>query len=154
MKNQSLPGIEALLPHRGTMLLLSEVLVLSETHALAASDSAIQSWYATETGAMPAWIGIELMAQAVAAHVGWCKMEKALPTAQGVLLGTRRYQTEVSEFSGPLVIEAKLVLMGDDGMGAYECTISSPTQCLATAVVKVFEPKNFQEFLRAQLEGV
>jgi predicted hotdog family 3-hydroxylacyl-ACP dehydratase len=154
MSNQSLPRIETLLPHRGTMLLLDEVLALSEAHAQVASHASIQSWYATETGAMPAWIGIELMAQAVAAHVGWCKMEKALPTAQGVLLGTRRYQADVSEFAGPLVIEAKLVLMGDDGMGAYECTIASPMQCLASAIVKVFEPKNFQEFLRAQLEGV
>lgn len=154
MNHLPLPSIDSLLPHRGTMLLLNGVHELSEAHAVVASDASIQSWYATETGGMPAWIGIELMAQAVAVHVGWCKRLKGFPAKQGVLLGTSRYQTNVSEFTGQLIVSAQQVLMNDEGMGAYECAILSQGQCLATAVVKVFEPENFEAFLRSQLEGV
>ena len=149
--NETWPAIDHLLPHRGSMLLLDHVLELADNHARVAAKADCQTWYADHNGEMPAWVGIELMAQAIAVHVGWCKSTQGLPPKQGVLLGTRAYRTEVSALRGLLTIEAHRTFMDESGMGAYECSIASEGQCVATAMVKVFEPENFQVFLNSQL---
>ena len=48
-------------------------------HATVRSDA----WYADADGAMPAWIGIELMAQAIAAHVALLAMRAWRQGASG-----------------------------------------------------------------------
>ncbi len=145
-----LPSIEDLLPHRGTMLLLDSLLATDEHHACAQARTDANAWYTDASGAMPAWIGIELMAQTIAAHVGWSKSRAGLPPKQGVLLGTRAYRSHVSAFSGALRVEARVAFRDDSGLGAYDCSIVSSDQVVATATVKVFEPDDFQTFLTSQ----
>ena len=60
------PLVEELLPHRGTMLLVDRVCDFSDDSALVEFTPRADGWYADESGAMSAWIGIELMAQAIA----------------------------------------------------------------------------------------
>jgi predicted hotdog family 3-hydroxylacyl-ACP dehydratase len=72
--NNALPPIEQLIPHRGTMLLLDAVSACSDESLTALAKVRGDAWYADADGAMPAWIGIELMAQAIAAHVGLLSM--------------------------------------------------------------------------------
>ena len=64
------PPIEEVLPHRGTMLLLDAVEDYAPTHACCSYTPRADAWYADADRALPAWFGIELMAQTVAAHVG------------------------------------------------------------------------------------
>lgn len=148
--------IESILPHRGTMLLLASVDTWDEECLAAIAHVDPAAWYADAEGNMPAWIGIELMAQAIAAHVGLLSTRDGRPARPGVLLGSRKYEASVPAFphGQPLRIEARELLRVAEGHGAYECTISTGSDggdggktCLANAVIKVFQPTDFQAFI-------
>lgn len=142
--------IESILPHRGTMLLLARVHGWDEESLAAEAHVDPAAWYADADGNMPAWIGIELMAQAIAAHVGLLSMREGQPARPGVLLGSRKYATSVPAFAPgqPLRVEAREVLRSTEGHGAYECTISTGARSLANAVIKVYQPTDFQAFIK------
>jgi len=143
------PAIEDVLPHRGTMRLVDEIAAFSDESVTVLATVDPQAWYADADGAMPAWIGIELMAQAIAAHVGLIAMRAGGRTRPGVLLGASRYEADVPSFArgARLRIEAQEVLKSEQGHGAYACTIAAGDRRVAQAVVKVFQPTDFEAFI-------
>jgi len=150
----SYPPIEELLPHRGTMLLLDRVIAFEETSASAAYAPRADAWYCDHEGNMPAWIGIELMAQTAAVHVALKKRGAGLPPAMGALLGTRCYQAQVASFKGgvALTVSATLILRDASGLGAYDCAIACGETPLASALLKVYEPEDFEQFVQGSLK--
>ena len=96
-----LPPIEDLLPHRGTMLLLDRMISCDAENACAEYCPVSNAWYSDKDGDMPAWIGIELMAQTIAAQTTLIKVAEGAPPKQGVLLGSRRYQSARPFLCGP-----------------------------------------------------
>jgi predicted hotdog family 3-hydroxylacyl-ACP dehydratase len=149
VKGETFPPVEEILPHRGTMLLVDAVLACDEESLIAQAHVQSDAWYANADGAMPAWIGIELMAQAIAAHVGLLAMRAGNKMRPGVLLGSRRYEAHLPAFSRDalLRIEVKELLRGEEGHGAYECIIQLDGVIGAEAVIKVFQPRDFQSFI-------
>ena len=149
----NLPPVEDILPHRGTMLLLDRVLAFDNEKASAEYTPRREAWYADAGGNMPAWIGIELMAQTVAAHAGLLKRADGAPPKQGALVGTRRYSSTQPAFAAgeTLHIQTKMIYRDASGLGAYECSIAAGGEKIASATLKVFEPDNFQSFLQASL---
>ena len=148
------PPIEALIPHRGTMLLLDRVIEFSDEMAIAEYAPRCDAWYADEAGNMPAWIGIELMAQTVAAHVALVKRQEGLSPKMGALLGARSYRSTTESFStgATLRIRAGMVLRDSSGLGAYECAIEGNGNVLAMAVLKVYEPENFELLVQGSID--
>jgi predicted hotdog family 3-hydroxylacyl-ACP dehydratase len=143
------PPIEELLAHRGNMLLLREVIDFIETavSCLAQPDGA--AWYA-QGGAMPSWIGIELMAQAIAAHVALLSRRAGGGPRPGVLLGTRNYQVACAAFPAgtPLTVRAVEVVRGGAGLASYDCAVLAPDGAqLASAALTVHEPTDFEQFI-------
>jgi predicted hotdog family 3-hydroxylacyl-ACP dehydratase len=152
------PPIDALLPHRGTMQLLTQVLAYGDETLSAEARVDGTAWYADAHGAMPAWIGIELMAQSIAAHVALRSRLEDKPVQPGVLLGARRLDVAVQSFARDTVlhVEVRETIKVDGGHGAYDCTIrtSAPdSPALATAIVKVYQPDNFQQFMQGSLQS-
>lgn len=147
--------IETILPHRGTMLLLDKIGACTDEALTAHASVRTDAWYADADGAMPAWIGIELMAQAIAAHVGLLAMRAGGKARPGVLLGSRRYEAHSPAFApgAQLRIEAKELLRSDEGHGAYECAIHHGRVCCAEAVIKVFQPADFQSFIEGSFRS-
>jgi predicted hotdog family 3-hydroxylacyl-ACP dehydratase len=147
------PPIEAILPHRGTLLLLESVHALSDESLCAHATVQAGAWYADAQGAMPAWIGVELMAQAIAAHVALIAMRKGEKARPGVLLGSRSYEAYRPSFArgSRLLVSAKELLRSEAGHGAYECSIAIGDACCAEAVVKVFQPTDFQSFIEGSV---
>lgn len=143
--------IEDILPHRGTMLLIDRVLDFRLDGVRAEYAPRGDAWYADAAGNMPAWIGIELMAQAIAAHVGLLKQHEGAPPKQGALLGARRYTAAQPAFAAgeALQIDARVIFRDETGLAAYECRIAEGGREVATATLKVFEPDDFQAFLQA-----
>jgi len=143
------PPVDDVLPHRGTMRLVDEIVACSDDAVAVLCRVDRHAWYADAQGAMPAWLGIELMAQAIAAHVGLIAMRAGGRARPGVLLGASRYEAHAPSFApgARLRIEATEVLKSEQGHGAYECTIASDDRCLAQAVVKVFQPTDFHAFI-------
>lgn len=148
---RALPPIEQLIPHRGIMLWLEGV--------SAGDDSAIEAhatvpgaaWYLDEQGGMPAWIGIELMAQAVAAHVGLRGWLAGTPPKPGVLLGSRAYRASASSVppGTRLQVSARMSYSDESGFGVYDCAIRCVSGHLASAALKVYQPADFAAFLQS-----
>jgi predicted hotdog family 3-hydroxylacyl-ACP dehydratase len=158
------PPIDALLPHRGTMQLLAQVLSYTEETLSASARVDGTAWYADSEGAMPAWIGIELMAQAIAAHVALRSRLEGRPPQPGVLLGARRLDIGIQAFARDalLRIDVRETIKVDGGHGAYDCAIhadaahtnsTTTAPALATAIVKVYQPDNFQQFMQGSLQS-
>ncbi len=148
-----LPHIEEVLQHRGNMLLIDHLVKFNNNSIIAEYSPRKDAWYVNNDGGMPAWIGIELMAQAIAAHVGMFKYNENLPQKNGVLVGTRRYESVIPSFAvGELLqVEVKVIYQDISGLAAYDCSISCEGSKLATATLKVFEPEDFQTFLHESI---
>ena len=148
-----LPPIEDVLPHRGSMLLIDRLIEFNNESTIAEYSPRSDTWYADAEGNMPAWVGLELMAQTVAAHVGVLKLSEGKSQKNGVLVGTRRYSSIMPNFAVdiPMQIHATIVYQDISGLAAYDCNISCGDTILAVATLKVFEPDDFQTFLQESL---
>ncbi|MEX3976141.1 hotdog family protein [Paraburkholderia caribensis] len=153
--SEAFPPINTILPHRGTMLLVDGVSACGDEALTAYATVRGDAWYADEDGAMPAWIGIELMAQGVAAHVALLAMRAGGRARPGVLLGTRSYRAHVSAFArdAQLTIDVQEVLRSDAGHSAYECTIDHDGTRYADAVIKVYQPGDFHTFIEGSISS-
>lgn len=138
----SLPEITEVVPHRGMMVLLDRLLDESAEHVRAEYTPKADAWYADANGNMPGWFGIEMMAQAIAAHAGLTARRNGGQPRIGFLLGTRRYKANASHFPAgmPLTINVNMSFREENGLGAYECSIHDANHELANATIKAFEP--------------
>jgi predicted hotdog family 3-hydroxylacyl-ACP dehydratase len=135
------------------MRLIDHLLEFNYESVIAEYSPRSDAWYADDQGRMPAWIGIELMAQAIAAHVGMLRRNEKIPQRNGVLVGTRRYSSAFPSFAADLALQIQVTVIYKDasGLGAYDCSINCDGSTLATATLKVFEPDDFQKFLQESL---
>jgi len=151
----NLPDIKTLVPHTGTMSLLDS-LVAVDAETLSARVAIGPDTLFCTGGAVGAWVGVEYMAQAVAAHAGHQARQRGEPVRVGFLLGTRRYACAVPAFAvgSVLTIRVQRALQGDNGLGAYECRIEDGASGaeLASATITVFQPDNVEEFLQRSSE--
>ena len=101
-----------------------------------------------EDGSLPAWVGIELMAQSVAAYAGCRARSEGNPVELGFLLGTRKFECNVEHFpaGAELQIHALRSLEDDNGMGVFECHIHG-AGIHASARLNVFRPPQAQNYL-------
>ncbi len=143
-------AIEDVLPHRGSARLLDEVLHWDQDHIRAALVVPDEGRHVGPDG-VPAWIGIEYMAQAIAAWAGCRARCEGRPPRLGFLLGSRRYSSTRALFpSGtPLVVHARRELMGDNGLGMFACRIEADGETWVEANVSVFEPADAQAYLES-----
>jgi predicted hotdog family 3-hydroxylacyl-ACP dehydratase len=104
-----------------------------------------------DAAGVPAWVGVEYMAQTVAAWAGCRARERGAEPSIGFLLGTRRYQAEIERFPAGAVlrVEARCELMGDNGLGMFACRILQQEQVLASANISVFEPPDAAAYLES-----
>lgn len=151
----NLPDIHDLVPHSGAMSLLGRLLAADDENLCAEVTITAGSMFCVD-GAVGAWVGVEYMAQAVAAHAGHAARLIGQPVRVGFLLGTRRYACAVPAFAvGSLLhIHVQRALQGENGLGAFECRIVDGVGGgeLATATITVFQPDNVEEFLQRSSE--
>jgi predicted hotdog family 3-hydroxylacyl-ACP dehydratase len=143
------PGrIEALIPHRGAMRLLDRVLEADGERVLAEVEVPFDGLFVRD-GAVPSWIGIEYMAQAVAAWAGLRARQGGGAPRPGLLLGTRRYEARCDGFASGsrLQVEARCEMMGGNGLGQFACRIAQDGRELAVARISVMDPPDGAEAL-------
>lgn len=143
-------AIEEVVPHRQDMCLLQRILRWDQD-SIEAELVVPGTGLFIENGEMPAWIGIEYMAQAIAAWSG-CRARAAGAAPQlGFLLGSRRYSSLRSGFpSGTrLRVQARRELLGDNGLGMFACRILAGEEEWAVANVSVYEPVDAKAYLES-----
>ena len=131
--------IGELVPHGPEMTVIDRLLEYSPERTVAAVAITERSRFFAATG-VPAWAGIEYMAQTIAARAGYeARLRGERPTI-GYLLGTRAYRSSLPEF--PLGAELTVVVepvVVDEKLGAFQCSISTDG-VIATAVVNTYQP--------------
>ena len=134
-------AMDAWVPHRGAMNLLDGV-EHCEEHAIVAYLRVPADGLFVADGGVPAWVGIEYMAQAVAAWSGARSRAAGGSPRIGYLLGSRRYEAHVPAFESgaDLRVHAQCELMGDNGLGMFDCRITQGERVLASGRLSVFEP--------------
>ncbi len=140
--------IHSLLPQSGAMLLVDRILSISDEKVTVSLEVRKDGLFSTD-GVVPAWVGIEYMAQAVAAWSGYQCLRRGEPIRIGLLLGTRHYQSNVAEFACGTELEvwAGLNFQAANDMSVFDCEIRAPG-IHATAMLNVLLPKNIEPFLQ------
>lgn len=141
--------VDDLVPHRGDMSWLDTV-VSADADTVVAEATIRPDSYFVRDGALPIWVGVEFMAQSVAAWAGHRGRLQGRPARIGFLLGTRRFDVHRQAFrvGERLRIEARCELMGDNGLGMFACRILVDGEVAAEANLSVFEPPDEAAFLK------
>ena len=134
-------AVEDLLPHAPPMVLLDRVISCEGEGLCAEVEITPDSQFCTN-GRVGVWVGIEYMAQAVAAWSGWQARRRAEPVKVGFLLGTRRYECLVADFPvGSLLrVLVEREFQSDNGLARFRCEIRSLEQLCAHASISVYQP--------------
>ena len=142
--------VETLVPHGGPMVLLDEFVSAGEgevTTAVRVSEDSL--FYDPRQGAVPAWVGVEYMAQTISLYAGLQAKQAREPIRIGLLLGTRRYDVTVGHFrlGDRLLIHAREEWR-DDAIAVFACRIETD-RCLAEASLNVYQPRDPEAFLQS-----
>jgi len=132
------------------MLLLDTILSRSEERLTAlVSITEDSSFYVAGCG-VPAWIGMEYMAQAVGAFGGAGAHDRGEKPPLGLLIGCQKYLSNISYFplGSRLEIEVIENVADPSGLGAFDCSIKTD-KTLVTGRLSVFvrPAGTVQEFL-------
>lgn len=148
MENNLMQAVTAYIPHRGKMLLLDALLSADSEHACAVVHITQNSMFATEHG-VPALVGIEYMAQTIAAYSGYIHYSPTQKPKIGMLLGARNYSASLDyfAFASTLHICVKPIYIENGNLALFNCAISAGEQELANAKLNVYEPDNISQFL-------
>lgn len=147
-----LPDIRSLVPHTGPMLLLDHIDAVGADGLTATVTIRSDSEF-LDGESVGAWIGIEYMAQAIAAFAGYESIDTGGSVKPGFLLGTRRYSCSVPSFpvGCTLRVTVRRELQGDNGLASFTCEIAGDG-IMAEATVSVFQPDNVDDFLERRTE--
>ena len=143
-----------LLPHAGDMILIEQILSFDEEQIHTRLTVKPGGLFSLPDGSLPAWVGVELMAQSVAAFAGCHARQKGNPVALGFLLGTRKFECNVEAFpaGSELTIHGIRSLEDDNGMGVFECHIHG-SGIEASARLNVFRPPQPSQYLEQHRES-
>ncbi|KJS09330.1 MAG: hypothetical protein VR73_02480 [Gammaproteobacteria bacterium BRH_c0] len=156
MENTDLTGnpgirdlpIRDLIPHDHPMILLDRIESCRE-HGLTASVVIRADSLFAEPQGVPAWVGLEYMGQAIAAHAGVCARRDGQPVRIGFLVSSRRYEPGCSHFppGATLTVAVDAVTHNNTGLQVFECTISGPGFTV-TSNLNVYMPDNIEEYMQ------
>lgn len=146
----SLWPVAELLPHSGSAILIDEIIAFDEDTLVARARVKSAGLFNQADGSLPAWIGLEIMAQTVAAWAGCRALRDGVPVKPGFLLGTRRYDCRVPAFTAGsnLTISVACSLQDETGIGTFDCELREAGQILASARLNAYSPPNVNDFLQ------
>jgi predicted hotdog family 3-hydroxylacyl-ACP dehydratase len=131
--------IAELIPHSGRMVLLDRIIDFDE-QSLSAELTVRNDSLLSDDKCVPAYAGIEYMAQAIAVYAGIQAKQAGEPIKIGFLLGTRRYVSNVGSFAvGTLLTIQVIKIIQDDKLGVFDCKIHA-TGIEITASLTVYQP--------------
>lgn len=99
-------------------------------------------------GEVPAWLGLEYMAQAVAALAGWEARQRGQPPAVGFLLGSRQFTTSAGTFpcGARLDVSASRLMQADNGTASFHCELQGQG-INQSARLTVYVPRDLTHYL-------
>ena len=139
------------LPHREPMILIDSLDSYDNDSCICKVEITKESpFYDENQAAVPSYIGIEYMAQAIAAYSGANALDNNEKVTIGFLLGSRKYKTFKSYFTlnALLTINIKQLYQEESGLSVFECEILDQTsELLAQANINVYQPSDADAFI-------
>jgi predicted hotdog family 3-hydroxylacyl-ACP dehydratase len=142
--------IHTILPHAGRMLLLDELRDHGPEHVTCGVTIHDQATFCEGVSGVPAWVGLEYMAQACCAFSGIEEVREGRRPSIGLLLGSRAYESQVEFFAlgAKLEVRAELLMRDESDLVAFACSIHHADQVLARGDVKAYRPKDVLALIR------
>lgn len=138
------PPVEALIRQRESMLLIERVLDWGDGWVSVRVKPQNEVAFCAGDDGVPAWVGLEYMAQAVNVYAGLVEYQPGREPALGFLLGTRRYRSDVAVFANDqvLTVLARQKYLDEDRLALFECELMAGEECLARAELKAIQPED------------
>lgn len=147
-------SIEAVLPHSAPMILLDELISFDDESGVCSHEITEASLLYNDTlQGVPSYVGIEYMAQSIAAYANANEIKQGKPVEIGFLVSSRKYKCDRSVFTKgtQLFMTVKKLYRDESGLSAFDCFISENDSEIATARINVFQPEDPAKFLAEQL---
>jgi len=147
--------MEQLLPHKGDMVLIDRMVEEGEGYGAAqVKVDAASKFFEEEINGIRAFIGLEWMAQTIAAVAGIDALKNNRPVQVGFLLGSRKYAPSKNVFGldEEYIVRVEQLYREDNGLGSFQCTIHQGDVLIADSKLNVFAPDNAEKFLKGETE--
>jgi len=130
--------LERILCHRPPMILLDEVIESGPDKLSARVEIREGIPFYNHPQGVPAWVGIEYMAQAIAAYAGLRALDAGEPVPLGLLVGCRAYASKKASFAADDCIEVHIKELASEeyGFGSFDCSLNDGDE-IATARLTV-----------------
>ena len=117
--------LSKLLPHRPPMLLLSQVIHVSDESAMAMTSINARSLFFVSDKGIPSWVGLEFMGQTAALIAGYQQQQGQLPPHTGFLLGSRAYKSTQAWFPPEqhYVVHCQQDALLGEQLASFRCVI-------------------------------
>lgn len=140
--------VEALLPQSRSMVLLDKVVEVGEGHIVVELTVRDDGLFSGADHTVPAWVGLEYMAQTVAAFSGYQRRCRGQDIQLGFLLGTRYYQSAAGSFScgTRLRVRAEKIIEAANDMSVFDCVLEGDG-IMATSKLNLMMPQDSKKFL-------
>ena len=141
-------NVAELVPHSGKMSLLSSIIEYGEDWLHAEVHITADSMFADAQG-VPAWLGLEYLAQAVGAYAGLQERLNGGKPKLGFLLGSRKYlcSTDYFTFGQTLSLKVQREMQAENGLSVFQCILQGK-EVEASATLNVFQPDDADKFLQ------
>ena len=133
--------IEALIPHRDRMRLITEVLRVDEQRAVT-SAATKETWPLFAGGFVDTLVTIELVAQTAAIMEGWKRLQTGRSGATGWLVGVKNaeFRSMRLPVNETLVTEVRRSY-AMEGYAVFTGTVSIGSEPVATMQIQAFRPE-------------
>lgn len=136
--------IEQLIPHRGAMKLIGEIVEVNDARCVTSSIAG-PDWPLVTDGRVNSIVLIELVAQTAGVFFGWDEMKKGKSTAGqvGWLVGIK--DSRFTRGTVPVQSEIVTTVEEKNRMGTYieiSGTVRISSEIVAETVLQVFRPEN------------
>lgn len=147
-------SIEAVLPHAAPMILLDKLLSFEDESGVCSHEITEASLlYSNILQGVPSYVGIEYMAQTIAAYANANEIKQGKAVEIGFLVSSRKYKCDRSVFTKGmnLIVKVERLYRDESGLSAFDCSISENNNEIAAARINVFQPEDPAKFLAEQL---
>ncbi|MFT2091831.1 3-hydroxylacyl-ACP dehydratase [Paraglaciecola sp. 2405UD69-4] len=144
-------AIEDVVPHAHPMILIEQLKEFSEDSATCLLEIREQSnFYNPEKKSVPSYVGLEYLAQSIAAYANANKVQEGGEVALGFLVSARNFKAAVSEFTLGMQLETKVTKLfkEENGLSVFDCLIFCDEEQLIEAKINVYEPENPELYLK------
>ncbi len=124
----ALPPLRDVMPHRDRALLLERVVEHGDEATTCSVEIGPHTWLRRSDGSVPSWVGVEYMAQCIAAHEAYLALAAGRTLEPGFLVRARSVQVRRGAFEDGEELRVRASrLRGRPGLGAltYRCEIRS-----------------------------